>query len=303
MRGAWTIPAVLALAAPPALAWQGELNPFISSPTAPHPVVSYQDIRDIQRRLVALGYDPGAEDGLFSAATRAAITAWQRDHGEIPDGQPSPRLEARLRTSSVVPGPGLRPPSGPAALARWRGLVGRPVLALGGGVIGHVAGVETGSDGAVVGTVVALDLPGGGTRRVPLAWPWMAAQLDRPQVLVPWRRGDVDWLVASGVRLELVRSLAGRRPSWLDGRPADLAQGGRFGVVDGVLYGADGQVVAVYVRRQPAGPDLPVPRDAVRVLGQGAATRVVIALSPAQIQALAPPAVSPPVADVPDVSR
>ncbi len=290
---------VLALAASPAYAWQGRPNPFVVLSSAPLPSLSVSTVREIQRRLIALGYDPGGEDGMITAATRAAIAAWQGDHGELPTGRPSPRLERRLRAESVLPGPGLRAPSGAEALARWRRLIGRPVVGMGGGRIGEVAGVETATDGAIAGIVVAVDLPGGGAQWAPLAWPWVAGQLDRPRVLVPWRRGEMDWLVTSRARLVPVRSLAGRRPSWLDGAPADLAQGGQFGVVDGVLFGVDGQVVTIYVRRLPAGPDFPVPRDAVRVEGQGSATRVVIALSLAQMLALGPAPDSPPLAGVP----
>ena len=40
-----------------------------------------RDIEAVQRRLVELGYDSGAVDGLFGPRTSAALQAFQRDRG------------------------------------------------------------------------------------------------------------------------------------------------------------------------------------------------------------------------------
>ncbi len=57
--------------------------------------ISYQDeatrrfspqARDLQRRLGALGFDPGASDGLYGAQTRAAVVAFQQARGLAASG-------------------------------------------------------------------------------------------------------------------------------------------------------------------------------------------------------------------------
>lgn len=40
----------------------------------------------IQRDLIALGYDPNGADGLLGAGTREAIRAWQRNTGQPATG-------------------------------------------------------------------------------------------------------------------------------------------------------------------------------------------------------------------------
>lgn len=52
--------------------------------------------RAIQHRLVDLGYKPGAVDGMMGPRTRAAIRAFERDHGMPQTGQPSPAVIAAL---------------------------------------------------------------------------------------------------------------------------------------------------------------------------------------------------------------
>ena len=63
--------------------------------TAPPPAQT-ATIRNIQRHLSALGYDPGPADGIMGPRTARAIQAFQRDLGIEPDGIASTTLEAFL---------------------------------------------------------------------------------------------------------------------------------------------------------------------------------------------------------------
>lgn len=44
------------------------------------------DVRSLQRKLNALGFDAGKEDGVFGASTDQAVREFQRNVGDIPDG-------------------------------------------------------------------------------------------------------------------------------------------------------------------------------------------------------------------------
>lgn len=44
------------------------------------------NVLDIQRRLLALEYDPGPLDGMWGPKSRAAVKAFQKDHGLLVDG-------------------------------------------------------------------------------------------------------------------------------------------------------------------------------------------------------------------------
>ena len=55
----------------------------LSGPAADAPEV----VASIQRELQARGYDPGVSDGVAGAVTRAAIMAWEHDHGLAPTGE------------------------------------------------------------------------------------------------------------------------------------------------------------------------------------------------------------------------
>ena len=54
-------------------------------------------VLSIQRMLQALGYDPATLDGVIGPRTRAAIRAFQRDHGLRIDGVAGPVTCARLQ--------------------------------------------------------------------------------------------------------------------------------------------------------------------------------------------------------------
>ncbi|HEY5598609.1 MAG TPA: peptidoglycan-binding domain-containing protein, partial [Kiloniellales bacterium] len=65
-----------------------------SASSASNPVV-----RRIQAALADRGYDPGPIDGRSGPRTRAAIGAYQRDHGLFVDSTPTPELAQHLENS------------------------------------------------------------------------------------------------------------------------------------------------------------------------------------------------------------
>jgi len=64
-----------------------------------------QDVSDVQRRLVELGYAPGDVDGTYGPATAGAIRAFQRDRKLEIDGVVGPTTRAALATSGAAPQP------------------------------------------------------------------------------------------------------------------------------------------------------------------------------------------------------
>lgn len=66
---------------------------------------------EIQRRLKALGYDPGPLDGIRGRRTIAAVKALQADRGLVVDGIVGPRTLAHLAPPLPAPGQGRTPPS------------------------------------------------------------------------------------------------------------------------------------------------------------------------------------------------
>lgn len=55
-------------------------------------------VAQIQRRLIAQGYDAGKVDGIYGAKTRAAVKRFQQDHGLIADGIVGSATNAVLAT-------------------------------------------------------------------------------------------------------------------------------------------------------------------------------------------------------------
>ncbi|MFT3843090.1 MAG: peptidoglycan-binding protein [Myxococcaceae bacterium] len=66
-------------------------------------------VADLQRRLAAAGFSPGAADGVFGPMTQRAVVNFQRAHGLAADGIAGPRTEAALRGGGAAPA---RPASG-----------------------------------------------------------------------------------------------------------------------------------------------------------------------------------------------
>jgi len=60
-------------------------------------VLSFDERVELQRRLAAAGFDPGAADGRIGPNTIAAVRAFQRSIGAVPDGYASLEILQKLR--------------------------------------------------------------------------------------------------------------------------------------------------------------------------------------------------------------
>ena len=52
--------------------------------------------------MAALGFDPGAPDGVVGLNTRTALRNWQKARGLTADGYLSPAMVQRLKTDAGV---------------------------------------------------------------------------------------------------------------------------------------------------------------------------------------------------------
>lgn len=75
------------------------LGDRVLSTTAP--LQRGDDVAELQERLAALGFNPGRVDGIYGAATRAAVAGFQRDAGLPADGVAGPATLAELRRLAV----------------------------------------------------------------------------------------------------------------------------------------------------------------------------------------------------------
>jgi hypothetical protein len=66
------------------------------------PMMSGQDVLDVQHKLETLGYSPGEIDGKYGAATAAAVRAFQRDHGLKQDGWIGPMTRNALAIATAA---------------------------------------------------------------------------------------------------------------------------------------------------------------------------------------------------------
>ncbi|MET0273202.1 MAG: lytic murein transglycosylase [Phenylobacterium sp.] len=64
--------------------------------------MSLADRMTAQRALAALGFDPGAPDGVVGTGTRTALRAWQKSRDLTADGYLSPEMVRRLKNEAGV---------------------------------------------------------------------------------------------------------------------------------------------------------------------------------------------------------
>jgi membrane-bound lytic murein transglycosylase B len=76
---------------------------LIQQPPENQPRLSTVQVKEMQARLLALGFDPGTPDGILGPATRQAIRAFQISIDMKPDGYPSEQVFTGL--NMVIPNP------------------------------------------------------------------------------------------------------------------------------------------------------------------------------------------------------
>lgn len=90
------------------------------------PMMTGQDVLDLQKQLTSLGYPPGDLDGEYGPITAGAVRAFQRDHQLEVDGVVGPITRSALVAALAGHKPPRlpRPCAGSEAVARARSLVG-----------------------------------------------------------------------------------------------------------------------------------------------------------------------------------
>jgi putative chitinase len=68
-----------------------------------------EDVEFLQQRLAAKGFSPGTIDGEFNNGTEAAVLAFQRSEGLLPDGVAGPKTLAALALGSADDVPNVAP--------------------------------------------------------------------------------------------------------------------------------------------------------------------------------------------------
>jgi len=79
-------------------------GPLVKPWPAEQPL-SLADRMTAQRALAALGFDPGAPDGIVGMGTRTALRAWQKARGLTADGYLSPAMVEKLKAEAATPTP------------------------------------------------------------------------------------------------------------------------------------------------------------------------------------------------------
>lgn len=112
------------------------------------PPMRGDDVRDLQRRLNALGFDAGKEDGVFDVATQDAVADFQRNTGLVPDGYAGHETFVALER--------LRRRIGPGSKAELRERIARE---RGIGLEGRVVFLDPGHGGVDTGSVTPIGIP------------------------------------------------------------------------------------------------------------------------------------------------
>jgi peptidoglycan hydrolase-like protein with peptidoglycan-binding domain len=160
-----------------------------------------RDVRQLERNLVALGYDPGTVDVDWTSATTAAVQEFQEDRGLDETGT--------LRRTDVVVSDGPVRVGAHTVEVGDQARAGAPVTALSSTVPEVTAQVDAGNAGAVRrGNAVTVTLPDGRTARGKIS--------KVASVATPGQDGG-----AATVGLSV--ALRDRRRGGLDGAPVTLS--------------------------------------------------------------------------------
>lgn len=81
-------------------------GPLVQAWPTDDPGLSRAERRELQRLLIAKGYDVGESDGMVGTRTRQALQAAQRELGLPPDGRAGQKALKALRASAAVKTPG-----------------------------------------------------------------------------------------------------------------------------------------------------------------------------------------------------
>lgn len=112
------------------------------------PPMRGDDVRDLQVRLNALGFDAGKEDGIFGRDTEHAVRDFQRNLGLGADGYVGHETMEELNR--------LRRRIGPGSKAQLRERISRE---LGGGLEGRAVYLDPGHGGQDTGVITAPGIP------------------------------------------------------------------------------------------------------------------------------------------------
>ena len=112
------------------------------------PMTRGDDVRELQRKLNALGFDAGKQDGMFGARTDAAVREFQRNVGHEPDGiVGNETLLALDRLRPPSDGPGRAVVREEESLRVMEAALAGAVIAIDPALEGDDGG-ESGADGA-----------------------------------------------------------------------------------------------------------------------------------------------------------
>ena len=87
----------------------------VAMPSAEAEMRMPEIVKGIQQKLVQKGFEPGTPDGVTGVVTRAAIMAYEHDHGLPVTGEPSELLLQHMQGAGAA-----KPANGQASLAKRR---------------------------------------------------------------------------------------------------------------------------------------------------------------------------------------